>query len=300
MSWQSYKKGFKAYLQLEKGMSQNTVGAYLLDIEKLFRFSESEHPDLPPERFTLNHLRSFIDRLNELGLSAYSQARIISGIKAFYHYLEHEEVIDSSPAELIQSPRLSRKLPDILTPEEIDTLISNIDLSRPLSHRNVAMIETLYSCGLRVSELVGLRLTDIYPVEKFIRVTGKGNKERMVPIGKTALKKIDLYLKERAHLPVHPDSKNILFLNNRGKSLSRVMVFLVIKKMVKDSGIQKTVSPHTFRHSFATALIENGADLRAVQAMLGHVSITTTEIYTHLDRQYLHRVINKYHPRARK
>ncbi len=299
MSWPVYKKGFKSYLQIEKGLSKNTIEAYLHDIEKLTQYLELFKKEQPPENISLQLLREFIGWLNELGLSAFSQARIISGLKSFFEYLLNEDVIDSSPADFLESPRLSRTLPDVLSAQEIETIINGIDLSQPFAHRNRAIVETLYSCGLRVSELVGLKLTDIYMKEKFLRIVGKGNKERLVPAGKIALNQIENYLQERAHLKIDPAYKNIVFLNNRGKAISRVMVFLIIKKLVREAGIKKTISPHTFRHSFASVLIENGADLRAVQAMLGHASITTTEIYTHLDRQYLHTIVNKFHPRGR-
>ena len=299
MSWPVYKKGFKSYLKLEKSLSKNTVEAYLRDIEKLTQYFDVHQLQYAPEDVTLKQLREFIGWLHELGLSAFSQARIISGIKAFFEYLLHEEVIDSSPAELLDAPRLARTLPDVLSADEIDAIIQSIDMSKPFAHRNRAIVETLYSCGLRVSELVQLKLTDIYETEKFLRIVGKGNKERLVPIGNMALRQIEMYLKERQHLPVVENARNLLFLNNRGKAISRVMIFLIIKKMVKEAGIQKVISPHTFRHSFATVLIENGADLRAVQAMLGHASITTTEIYTHLNTQYLHQVVNEFHPRGK-
>ncbi len=299
MSWQIYKKGFKAYLQLEKGVSKNTIEAYLHDVEKLTQYIDLFHAELLPQNITLKHLREFIGWINGLGLSAFSQARILSGIKSFFDYLLNEDLIASSPAELLESPRLSRTLPDVLSADEIDSIINFIDLSEPFAHRNRAMIETLYSCGLRVSELIGLKLTDIYTDEKFLRIVGKGNKERLVPIGKIALKQIEHYLKARSQSKIDPSARNILFLNNRGKAISRVMVFLIIKKLVREAGITKTISPHTFRHSFATILIENGADLRAVQAMLGHVSITTTEIYTHLDKGFLHTTVNRFHPRGK-
>ncbi len=300
MSWPAYKKGFKSYLQLEKSLSKNTIEAYLHDLEKLSQYNDAFHYGFSPEDFKLKHLREFIGWLNELGLSAFSQARIISGIKAFFDYLLMEDMINVSPAALLEMPRLARTLPDVLSAEEIESIISFIDLSRPYAHRNRAIVETLYSCGLRVSELVNLKLTDIYFDEKYLRIIGKGNKERLVPIGKLALKQIDNYLEERKQMKIDSAAKNFLFLNNRGKFISRVMVFYIIKKLVKDAGIHKTISPHTFRHSFATVLIENGADLRAVQTMLGHSSITTTEIYTHLDKQYLRSVVDEFHPRGKR
>ncbi len=300
MSWQIYKKGFKSYLTLERSLAKNSIEAYLHDIDKLTQYIDVFNLELSPEDVTLKHLREFIGWLHGLGLSAFSQSRIISGIKAFFEFLINEEIRETSPAELLESPRLARTLPDILSADEVDAILNFIDLSKPFAHRNRAMVEILYSCGLRVSELVRLKLTDIYSAEKFLRIVGKGNKERLVPIGNIALKQLDSYLNERSLSKIDGSSKNILFLNNRGKAISRVMVFLIIKKLVREAGINKTVSPHSFRHSFATVLIENGADLRAVQAMLGHASITTTEIYTHLDRHYLHTIVNEFHPRGRR
>jgi integrase/recombinase XerD len=300
MSWPAYKKGFKAWLQLEKGLSKNTIEAYLHDADKLTQFIDYFRLNLSPQEVTTKHLRDFVQWIHEMGLSAFTQARIISGVKAFFEYLIADEMIAASPAELIESPRLARALPDVLQPSEIDRIINGIDLSQPLAHRNRAIIEVLFSCGLRVSELTALKLTHINFEEQYIRVTGKGDKERLVPIGKTALKQIRNYLHERSTIKQDRAAEDIVFLNNRGKGLSRVMVFLIIKKLVKEAGINKVISPHTFRHSFATVLVENGADLRAVQEMLGHSSITTTEIYTHLDRTYLHKIIDTYHPRGRK
>ena len=297
MIWQNYINGFKAYLQLEKSLSINSVDAYIRDIEKLTQYFEVKKIDISPAKVNLNHLQDFIVWIIEMGLSATSQARIISGIKAFYKYLLLEDVIDQSPAQLLEAPKTGRKLPDTLSIEEINCLIEAIDLSKPEGTRNKAMLETLYGCGLRVSELTGLKISNLYFKDGFIKITGKGDKERLVPIGGTAIKNIDIYKNEiRNHLDVKKDSTDILFLNNRGAKMTRVMVFIIIKGLAKRIGLKKIISPHTFRHSFATHLIEGGADLRAVQEMLGHESITTTEIYTHLDREYLRTSILQFHP----
>jgi integrase/recombinase XerD len=300
MSWPSYKKGFKAWLQLEKGLSSNSIQAYLRDMEKLTQFMEIRGYSYSPQEVNLKLLREFTGWIHELGLSEFSQARIISGIRSFYDYLIDEGVMEENPCSLLESPRLSRKLPDVLHHEEIERIISSIDLSQASGHRNRAIIEVLYSCGLRVSELTGLKISDMNFEDEFIRVTGKGNKERLVPVGTTAIKQVQHYILERNKITPARGSEDILFLNNRGKGLSRVMIFMIIKKLASDAGIRKAISPHTFRHSFATVLVENGADLRAVQDMLGHSSITTTEIYTHLDRNYLKKVIDTYHPSAKK
>lgn len=299
--WESYIRGYKAYLQLEKSLSANSVEAYLHDIEKLQQYIDYIHADVSPAQVTNEHLKGFLSWITELGMEARSQARILSGIKGFFKYLLLENVIKKDPSELIESPRIGRKLPETLTVEEIDRMIQAIDMSKPEGHRNRAILETLYGCGLRVSEAVNLRITDLYFNEGFIRVTGKGNKERLIPIGQTAIKFITIYNEEtRRHQTVAKDAKDILFLNKRGGRLSRVMIFKIIKEMAARCGIKKTISPHTFRHSFATHLVEGGADLRAVQEMLGHESITTTEIYTHLDRRYLRDTIISYHPRYKK
>ena len=301
MIWQNYINGFKAYLKLEKSLSTNSVEAYIHDIEKLSQFFDLKNKNISPEKVTLSELQDFIKWINELGLTATSQARIISGIKAFYKYLLLEDIISQSPAELLEAPRTGRKLPDTLDIEEINSLINAIDLSTPEGTRNKAMLETLYGCGLRVSELIGLQISNLYFNDGFIKITGKGDKERLVPIGNVAIKNIKIYIDNiRNHLNVKKDSSDILFLNRRGAKMSRVMVFLIIKNLAERIGLHKTISPHTFRHSFATHLIEGGANLRAVQEMLGHESITTTEIYTHLDREYLRETIMTYHPRARK
>jgi integrase/recombinase XerD len=299
MLWQSYIKGFKAFLQLEKSLSDNSVEAYLHDIGKFTQYLEYNNLNLAPDKADLHHFQDFLKWVNELGMSARTQARVISGIKAFYKYLILENIIKTNPTELLESPRLGRKLPDTLSLEEIDKLISAIDLSKPEGQRNKAMLETLYSCGLRVSELIGTQISNLYFKEGYIKIVGKGDKERIVPIGRTAIKYIRIYLEDvRTHIPVKKDSEDILFLNKRGRKLSRNMIFMIIKDLTKKIGLNKKISPHTFRHSFATHLIERGADLRAVQEMLGHESITTTEIYLHINREYLKDTIMKYHPRA--
>ncbi|MCK4853484.1 MAG: site-specific tyrosine recombinase XerD [Bacteroidales bacterium] len=300
MSWQPYIKDFKMFLQLEKSLSANSIEAYTRDIDKLVRFMELQHDSLPPSRVELQHLTSFLAWVNELGLSARSQARIISGIKSFYKFLLLEDVIETDPTTLLESPRIGRKLPEVLNHEEVELILAEIDLSSPAGRRNKAILEVLYGCGLRVSELTQLRLSHVYFDQEFIRVTGKGNKERLVPIGRIALKEIRNYLPDRNSLPrIERDHEDILFLNRRGRGLSRVMIFTIIKDLVAAAGIKKNVSPHTFRHSFATELIDRGADLRAVQEMLGHESILTTEIYTHLDREFLRDAIIRFHPRSK-
>ena len=299
MSWPSYIKGFKSYLQLERSLSGNSVDAYEHDIEKLFQYLQHINSTSGPEKITLENLQGFIKWINELGMSARSQARVISGIKAFYKYLLIENIVKDDPTTLIEGPKLGRKLPDFLSVEEINSIISAIDLSKPEGERNKAMLETLYSSGLRVSELVNLKKSNLHSEVGLLRVTGKGNKERLVPVGRVALKQIAMYESAiRNHQTIKPGNEDFLFLNRRGVKLSRVMVFTIIKQLVKKAGIKKSISPHTFRHSFATHLIEGGADLRAVQEMLGHESITTTEIYTHLDREYLRSAILQFHPRG--
>ncbi len=300
MSWQPYIKDFKIFLQLEKSLSANSIEAYTRDIDKLVRFMELQHDSLPPSRVELHHLTSFLAWVNELGLSARSQARIISGIKSFYKFLLLEDVIETDPTTLLETPRIGRKLPEVLNHEEVELILAEIDLSSPAGRRNKAILEVLYGCGLRVSELTELRLSHVYFDQEFIRVTGKGNKERLVPIGRIALKEIRNYLPDRNSLPrIEQDHEDILFLNRRGRRLSRVMIFTIIKDLAAAAGIKKNVSPHTFRHSFATELIDRGADLRAVQEMLGHESILTTEIYTHLDREFLRDAIIRFHPRSK-
>jgi integrase/recombinase XerD len=295
--WEPYKKGFKAYLQLEKSLSENSVEAYLHDIDKLTSYLEQAGISRSPKEVALKDLERFLQWITELGMMPGSQARIISGLKSFFKYCLLEQVIAADPTALLESPKLKRALPDVLSFEEIEHIISQVDLSTAEGGRNKAILETLYSCGLRVSELVGLRISCLYLDVGFIRVIGKGDKERLVPIGTDAVKYINIYKNNiRVHVPVVPGNEDILFLNRRGAGLSRVMVFLIIKEMAKKAGIKKTISPHTFRHSFATHLVEGGADLRAVQEMLGHESITTTEIYTHLDRKYLRNTLEKFHP----
>jgi integrase/recombinase XerD len=295
--WEPYKKGFKAYLQLERSLSDNSVEAYLADIEKLTTFLTAKAILKNPSEIELTHLQQFIQWIAELGMTPSSQARIISGIKAFYKYCILEDVVTKDPTLLLEAPKLKRQLPDVLTFEEIENIIAQIDVSTAEGTRNKAILETLYSCGLRVSEVVNLKLSQLYLDVGFIRVVGKGNKERLVPIGSSAVKYITIYRTNvRVHAPIQKGEEDILFLNRRGKRLTRVMIFLIIKELVKKAGIDKNISPHTFRHSFATHLVEGGADLRAVQEMLGHESITTTEIYTHLDREFLRQTLQQYHP----
>jgi integrase/recombinase XerD len=295
----SYSKGFAIYLKVEKGLSSNSVEGYLDDVNKLFRFLEFTYPEISLSTVKLEHLSAFINWIAEIGLSAASQARIISGIKSFFTYLLTENIIYADPSELLITPKLKRKLPDVLSVEEIDDMFKHIDLSKPEGQRNRAMLETMYSSGLRVSELVNLLSSQIHPEEGFLNVIGKGNKERLVPIGSEALKHIRIYKSEiRNHIDIKPGFEGVFFLNKHGRKLSRVMVFMIIKDLAMKAGIKKNVHPHTFRHTFATHLVEGGADLRAVQEMLGHESITTTEIYTHLDRNYLKDVIMRFHPRS--
>jgi len=299
MNWQAYLKGFQSWLRLEKSLSPNSVQAYIHDIEKLLQFLEYKKWSRTPQTISYNDLKEFVRWISELGMTASSQARIISGLKSFYKYLLMEDVVSAAPTDLLESPKLKRQLPDVLSVEEIDKLIAAIDLSKPEGMRNKAILETMFSCGLRVSEVVGLQISHIFFSEEFVKVTGKGNKERLVPVGAAAVKAIRLYMDSiRVHLEIKPGNTDILFLNRRGSKMSRVMIFLIIKKLAKDIGLKKSISPHTFRHSFATALVEGGADLRAVQQMLGHESITTTEIYTHLDREYLRETLIQFHPRA--
>lgn len=299
VGWDIYIKQFKSYLKMERSLAQNSVEAYLRDVTKLREFLKIKNSESPPQQVSQTDLLDFLEFLNELGMSPYSQARMLSGLKAFFKFLVYEELTSDDPSELLEAPKLGRKLPDTLNVHEIDQLLSAIDMSAPEGPRNRAMLETVYSSGLRVSELIGLRISNIYEDIGFLKVVGKGTKERLVPIGKTALKHIRIYRDQiRNHLTIKPGNEDFLFLNRRGAKLSRVMVFLIIKELASKAGLDKSISPHTFRHSFATHLIEGGADLRAVQEMLGHESITTTEIYTHLDREYLQQVIKDYHPRS--
>lgn len=299
MDWQAAKKGFRSYLKLERSLSGNSIDAYLGDLDKLIQFAESKENKLQPETITHRDISDFITWISEMGMLPSSQARVISGIKAFYRYLLLDNRIEQDPSELIEGPRLQRKLPDTLSLVEIDALIAAIDLSKPEGTRNKAMLEVLYGCGLRVSELVELRLSNLYLEIDFIKIVGKGNKERLVPIGSQAIKQLKIWLgQDRARIPVQHGEEDMVFLNRRGKRLSRVYVFMLIKDLADKVGLKKSISPHTFRHSFATHLIEGGADLRAIQEMLGHESITTTEIYTHLDREFLKSVIISHHPRS--
>ena len=295
--WDAYKKGFKAYLQLERSLSDNSVEAYLRDIDKLTQFLQEANALKTPVDIELKDLQQFIKWVSEIGLTPTSQARIISGIRSFYKYCSIVNIVKKDPTALLEAPKLKRALPDILSFEEIESIIAEIDLSTPEGGRNKAILETMYSCGLRVTEVVNLRLSCLYFDVGFIRVIGKGDKERLVPIGSSAIKYINIYRKDiRVNIPVKPGQEDILFLNRRGSKLSRVMIFLLLKDLVRKAGIKKNISPHTFRHSFATHLVEGGADLRAVQEMLGHESITTTEIYTHLDREYLREALHQFHP----
>ena len=295
--WEPYKKGYKAWLQLEKSLSDNSVEAYLRDIEKLTQFLQVTQSLKTPEAIELKDLQRFLQWIGGLGLTPSSQARIISGVRSFYKYCSIEQIVKKDPTTLLEAPKLKRTLPDVLSFEEIEAIIGRIDLSKPEGGRNKAILETMYSCGLRVSEVVNLKISCLYLDVGFIRVIGKGDKERLVPIGSSAIKYIQIYQREiRVHVPPKPGQEDILFLNRRGSRLSRVMIFLLLKDLVRLAGITKNISPHTFRHSFATHLVEGGADLRAVQEMLGHESITTTEIYTHLDREYLRETLHRFHP----
>lgn len=299
MNTQSYIKGFAAYLKLERSLAENSIEAYTKDVEKLFQYLESLDQSVSITKITLKDLRDFLIWLHELRAEASTQARVISGIKSFFSYLLQEDLITNDPSELLETPKIARKLPDTLNIHEIDLLIAAIDASKPEGMRNKAILETLYGCGLRVSELTELKISNIFEDSEFVRVVGKGNKERLVPIGATALKLIKIYIDEvRVHLKIKKGNEDFIFLNRFGAKLSRVSIFNLIKSCAIAAGINKSISPHTLRHSFATHLIEGGADLRAVQDMLGHASITTTEIYTHLDRDYLKTVITEFHPRA--
>ena len=298
--WQPYKKGFKAYLQLERSLSENSVDAYLHDVELLTQWMLLQGLQKNPAAVVQEDLQQFLKAIAEMGMGANSQARIISGLRAFFKYAMLEQIVQQNPTELLEAPKLKRALPEVLSFGEIEAIIGAIDQSTPEGVRNKAMLETLYSCGLRVSELVNLQLSQLYMDVGFVRVFGKGSKERLVPIGRDAVKYIQLYRDNvRVHVPVQKGEEDMVFLNNRGRRLSRVMVFLIIKAMAAKAGITKNISPHTFRHSFATHLVEGGADLRAVQEMLGHESITTTEIYTHLDREYLRETLHRFHPAFR-
>jgi integrase/recombinase XerD len=299
MNWDILIKQFGNYLKLERSLSPNSVEAYVHDIVKLRQFLEISNINILPEKVTGDHIVGFLQYVNELGMTSHTQARVLSGVKAFYKFLLLEEVISDDPSSLVEAPKLGRKLPDTLSFGEIENLLKAIDLSTQEGARNRAILETLYSSGLRVSELVELRRSNVYSDIGFLKIIGKGDKERLVPIGRDALKYLLIYVNEiRCHVPIHKEFENYVFLNRRGKKLSRVMIFKIIKTLAKEIGLKKTISPHTFRHSFASHLIEGGADLRAVQEMLGHESITTTEIYTHLDRDYLKQIITQFHPRS--
>lgn len=291
--------GFKSYLKLERSLSENSVQAYLHDIRLLDRFLTFRNLNLNPSEIQVGQLRDFLQWVNEIGLGARSQARIISGIKVFFKYCLLENITNNDPSQLLESPKLGRRLPDTLSIEDINQLIDSIDLSKQEGLRNKAILETLYSCGLRVSELVNLRLSNLHMEIGFLKVTGKGDKERLVPVGSVAVKYIRMYVNEvRSHQIIQAGFEDFVFLNKRGKNLTRVMIFTIIRQLAIKINLKKSISPHTFRHSFATHMIEGGADLRAVQEMLGHESITTTEIYTHLDRDYLRQSIIQFHPRA--
>jgi integrase/recombinase XerD len=299
MNWQDYISEYISYLKLEKSLSENSIAAYKRDISMLLDFLEFKKLNIPPAEVELIHLRQFISWVNELGMSARTQARVISGIKSFYKFLLIDEKTDKDPTALLEAPKIGRRLPEVLSVKEIDDLINAIDLSKPEGHRNKAIIETLYSCGLRVSELISLKLSDLFFDQGFIKVLGKGKKERLVPISQKAVKEIETYINQfRNHHKINRQYEDILFLNRWGRKLTRVMIFTIVKTLAQITGLKKNISPHTFRHSFASHLIDGGADLRAIQEMLGHESIITTEIYTHLDTDYLRDTIIRFHPRA--
>jgi len=299
VSWDTYTKQFKNYLKLERSLASNSIEAYISDISKLRQFFEIKEREVIPTKVSQQDLIDFLEFITDLGMSAYTQARMVSGLKAFFRFLIYEEVITKDPSALIEAPKLGRKLPDTLDLPEIEELFNAIDMSKPEGQRNRAMLETLYSSGLRVSELTGLKISNVHEDIGFLRIIGKGSKERLVPIGRSALKHIKIFRDEvRVHIGIQRGFEDHLFVTKRGKAISRVMIFMIIKDLAAKIGLKKNISPHTFRHSFATHLIEGGADLRAVQEMLGHESITTTEIYTHLDRDYLKQVIKQYHPRS--
>jgi integrase/recombinase XerD len=299
MTWERYIKHFVSYLKIEKGLAENSILAYQRDVFNLMDFAIKQQIEV--ESIRVVHLKAFLTSIHELGIGARSQARMISGIKQFFLFLILEDVIKNDPSELLEMPKIGKKLPEVLEIEEIDALIAAIDLSKNEGHRNRAMLETLYSCGLRVSELVNLRFSDLFFEEGFIRVIGKGNKERLVPVSPSVEKEIGIYNDFiRRHQHIQPGNENVVFLNRRGAKLTRVMIFTIIKNLANEIGLQKNISPHTFRHSFATHLLEGGANLRAIQEMLGHESITTTEIYTHLDQRFIREAIISFHPRNMK
>ncbi len=293
------KKGYETFLRIEKSLSPNSVSAYVNDINKLILFVEEHYPNLTPETVKLAQLRKFVEWMNQTGISPRTQARTISGIKSYYKFLLIEEAVENDPTTLLESPRIGRKLPEILTDDEINKLIEAIDVTKAEGLRNRAILETLYSCGLRVSELVDLKVSNLHFEQEFLRIAGKGERERLVPISKRAVEDIKKYLvNSRKKLVIEKGFENVVFLNRRGKKLSRVMIFTIIKNLADKIKLEKSISPHTFRHSFASALVQGGADLRTVQEMLGHESILTTEIYAHLDKEYLKDTVNKFHPRA--
>ncbi len=295
---QYYLTEYKAFLKLEKSLSQHSIDAYERDVEKLLHFYQQNYPSQDLTQFDLRILQAFVFQLHEIGMSAASQSRIISGIKSYFKFLLLEDLIHLNPSELLESPKSSRKLPDTLSVAEIELMMQAIDMSKPGGLRNKAIIETMYSCGLRVTELLDLKLSNIYADSEFVRVIGKGNKERLIPIGSEALKYIAVYVEHvRVHQIPEPNCNDIVFLNKYGGKLSRIAIFQIIKELSALAGLRKNIHPHTLRHSFATHLVEGGADLRAVQEMLGHESITTTEIYTHLDREFLRETILRFHPR---
>ncbi len=299
MDWQSAGKGFKQFLVLEKSLSANSISAYLHDLRYFENFLNGQELSVSPLKVEYSHLLSFVQSLTAAGVASSSQARMISGLRAFYKYLLLEDMLVNDPTEFLELPKQARKLPEVLSLKEINNMIAAIDLSKPMGHRDKAILETLFSCGLRVSELVGLNISEVYVKDEFIKVRGKGNKERLVPIGREALKAIDQYVsKVRVHQKMQKKHTDTVFLNHLGGALSRVSIFKITKTLASQAGIKKSISPHTFRHSFATCLVEGGADLRAVQQMLGHESITTTEIYTHLDKKFLKETISLYHPRS--
>lgn len=301
MNWPAALSSFRAYLLLERSFSPNTLEAYLSDVQKFVRYLEIQQSDIAPLAVQQADLEGFIFWVNDLGLEASSQSRLISGLRAFYKFLLVEDMLDDDPTALLETPRLRRKMPEVLSVDEVERLLTAVDLSEPQGHRNRAIIEVLYACGLRVSELTNLRISNLFLDQGFIKVLGKNDKERLVPIGREAIEQLRIYLKDYRNKQenVTPGHENFVFLNRRGQQLTRVMVFYIVKELAALAGITKTISPHTFRHSFATHLVEGGADLKAVQDMLGHESITTTELYTHLDTEYLKETILMYHPRVR-
>lgn len=297
MKWDIAKKDFKRYLQLERNLSQNSIDAYMNDVQKLEAYCKFKKAEL--DVIDMRFIQQFLVFINDFSISPFTQARLLSGLKTFFAFLQTEYDRQDNPTELLEAPRLNRKIPSVLNIDEIDALIAAIDLSTPEGMRNKTMLEVLYGCGLRVSELITLKISNLYLDVEFIKVEGKGNKERLIPIGQHAIRYLKIYLEEvRPHVPVQGGHEDIVFLNRRGRQLTRVMVFLIIKALAKKIKLAKPISPHTFRHSFASHLVEGGADLRAVQDMLGHESITTTEIYTHIDKDYLQSVITQYHPRS--